>query len=202
MAKATKKTKPSAKRPRNPSTRADNKWTEGQFNTFIRNQLRGGWMRWPVKNAMLAEARVERGFYLCSECGEHTPTTIRENGKKKKGVNVDHIVPATPLTGEFTWSLFIERLYCERDNLQVLCFKCHNFKTNQVEKPLVKAIKGTPTIVGELGELTLVEIKDGMDEKQIFLKTQDNQLLSVYDILKGNGRAFLLEGKKTGDSES
>jgi 5-methylcytosine-specific restriction endonuclease McrA len=202
VAKATRKTKPSAKRPRNPTTRADNKWTEGQYNTFIRNQLRSGWMRWPVKNALLAEARVERGFYKCSECGAIVPTTIRENGKKKKGVNVDHKVPATPLTGEFTWSLFIERLYCERDNLQVLCFTCHNFKTNQVEKPLVKAIKGEPTIVGELGELSLLKVEDAMDERKIFLKTEDNQILSVYDILIGNGRASLLGGKKEGDSES
>jgi 5-methylcytosine-specific restriction endonuclease McrA len=185
-----------ARKPRNPSTRADATWTEGQYNTFIRNQLRGGWMRWPVKNNMLREARVERGLYECSECGEHTPTTIRENGKKKKGVNVDHIVPATPLTGEYTWSLFIERLYCERDNLQVLCFKCHNFKTNLVEKPLAKAVKGTPSEVGELGMLTLKVISNPLDEREMILTTEAGQELSAYDILKGNGRVKLLDNKK------
>jgi len=47
----------------------------------------------------------------------------------EKNVNVDHICPAGSLNSAQDLPGFVERLFCEIDNLQVLCEKCHNVKT-------------------------------------------------------------------------
>jgi 5-methylcytosine-specific restriction endonuclease McrA len=42
---------------------------------------------------------------------------------------VDHIIPAGTLTCSSDLAGFIERLFCEQENLQVLCERCHDAKT-------------------------------------------------------------------------
>lgn len=196
---ATKKEKP----------HADGKWTEAQFSTFIRNQLRRGWVKWPIKNALLKESRVERGQYECQCCGEIVPATMKVEGKtvaikKVKGVNVDHILPATPLTGVYDWHIFVNRLYCERDNLWVICYHCHTFKTQKVERPLIKLLSGDlsdssryPVEVGCYEVESLAEAHTD-PEKSIFLVKGENgeEKLSVIDILRSNGG---LAGNKKGE---
>lgn len=45
---------------------------------------------------------------------------------------MDHIVPIIdPCVGFTDWDEFIENLYCELDNLQVLCWSCHEEKTGE-----------------------------------------------------------------------
>lgn len=47
-----------------------------------------------------------------------------------KDMNVDHILPAVdPDKGFETWDIFIDRLFCEKDNLQAICVPCHKIKT-------------------------------------------------------------------------
>jgi len=47
-----------------------------------------------------------------------------------KDVNVDHVKPVVdPKVGFTTWDDFILNLFCTKDNLQVLCSKCHDIKT-------------------------------------------------------------------------
>ena len=62
--------------------------------------------------------------YLCAHCDKWFP---------EKKINVDHIVPAGTLKSSSDLPGFVDRLFCEQDNLQVLCEKCHNVKT-QAEK--------------------------------------------------------------------
>lgn len=53
-------------------------------------------------------------------------------------MNVDHIKPAVdPKKGFTTWDDFINRLYCEKDNLQAICVGCHKIKTTE-EKQIRK----------------------------------------------------------------
>lgn len=117
-------------RPSGPKTRCGGKWTEAKFNTFIRNQLRGATRKWePIQNVK-KRANVERGVYLCAGCGENVPLTLKEGRKRVQNVFVDHIKPIVdPEVGFTSFDDFIDRMFCEEDNLQVLCGKCHDEKS-------------------------------------------------------------------------
>jgi 5-methylcytosine-specific restriction endonuclease McrA len=47
----------------------------------------------------------------------------------EKKINVDHVVPAGSLNSSKDLPGFVDRLFCEVENLQVLCEKCHDKKT-------------------------------------------------------------------------
>lgn len=49
-----------------------------------------------------------------------------------QNIFVDHIKPIIdPVVGFTTWDECIERMFCEADNLQVLCKTCHDEKSNE-----------------------------------------------------------------------
>jgi 5-methylcytosine-specific restriction endonuclease McrA len=110
-------------------TRNGGKWTEARFRSFVTSTLRSGTRRWPPKYDALKAAFTERkvnkksgrqaNHYLCAACEETYPSTQ---------VQVDHKEPIGPNLG---WDLFIEALFCEADNLQVLCKPCHKKKTKK-----------------------------------------------------------------------
>ena len=115
------------KKPRNSGL-----WTEARYTTFIRSALRAAFRRWPPKFEVLRNAFTERKLnpksgkmakhYRCASCGKEFPL---------KEVQVDHIKPIVdPKKGFVDWNTFIERLYCEAKNLQVLCKDvCHKAKS-------------------------------------------------------------------------
>jgi 5-methylcytosine-specific restriction endonuclease McrA len=121
-----------AGRPAGPKTRCGGKWTEARYHEFIANTLRGASRKWgPIAEA-LKNARVKRGFYTCASCKEIVPYKVRVNGKLKKNIHVDHIVPiVNPETGFISWDDYIERMFCEIDNLQILCTDCHKLKCDE-----------------------------------------------------------------------
>jgi len=107
------------------------KWSDARYRTFITSLLRAGSRKWPPKYETLQEAFVESKVntktkrvskhYKCASCKKTYP------GKE---VNVDHIAPVVSPTDGFTsWDEYIERLYCEKENLQVLCSGCHDKKS-------------------------------------------------------------------------
>lgn len=111
-----------------PKTRAGATWTEARYWQFIRSALRKAWVKYPVRYQVLQEAR--RPFtgsdkrtkweYQCNSC---------KNYFKSKEVQVDHIESAGKLTSYEHLAGFVKRLFCEADNLQVLCKDCHDKKT-------------------------------------------------------------------------
>lgn len=113
-------------------TRNNGQWTESRYRGFIVSTLRAGTRRWPPKWAALKAAFSREGInpktkriaklYGCALCGGEF---------SQKDVQVDHIVPIGQCN---TWDEFIERLFCEADNLQVLCKKCHKTKTKKENK--------------------------------------------------------------------
>lgn len=108
--------------------RNNGEWTEARFRGFIKSALRNATMRWGPINKTKKEAWVERGKYLCAGCGEIVPLTVN----KKKNVFVDHIEPVvSPEEGFKDWDTYINRMFCEMDNLQVLCKNCHDRKTRE-----------------------------------------------------------------------
>lgn len=115
-----------------PKTRNNNQWTEARFRSFIRSQLRAATMRWGPIGDCLKQARTGRGLYLCASCEQTVPATTKVGRRRVKNVHVDHIEPITnPDVGFTTWDELIERMFCEEDNLQVLCTECHTKKTDE-----------------------------------------------------------------------
>ena len=119
-----------------PKTRNNKTMTESAFWSFIRSALRQKSRWWkPITQCKLNAKRVHKGpnkrqkfEYLCNECKNWFP---------EKQINVDHIEPAGSLNCANDLPAFVEKLFCEVDNLQVLCTTCHNVKT-QLEKQLKK----------------------------------------------------------------
>jgi 5-methylcytosine-specific restriction endonuclease McrA len=113
--------------------------SESAFWSFIRSGLRQKSRWWkPITECKLSARRPYTGplkrqkfEYQCNSCKKWYP---------EKKINVDHIVPAGTLTCANDLPAFVERLFCEQENLQVLCETCHNEKT-QKEKSLTKKIK-------------------------------------------------------------
>jgi 5-methylcytosine-specific restriction endonuclease McrA len=122
------KKKVAVKRVKAVKTRNAGTMTESAFWSFIRSALRQKSRWWkPITEAKLQARRLYKGTnkrqkfeYQCNVC---------KNWFIEKKINVDHIVPAGTLTTSKDLPGFVERLFCEVDNLQVLCEKCHDKKT-------------------------------------------------------------------------
>ena len=122
-----------------PKTRCGGKMTEAQFTSFIKGNLRRVTTRWAPIPDTLKNARTRRGFYMCNGCKQEVPASVRnEQGKRVKGAIVDHIEPIIdPAVGWVSWDETINRMFCEPDNLQVLCYDCHKKKSDE-EKAIAK----------------------------------------------------------------
>lgn len=118
-------------RPSGEKNRCGGRWTDAKWKSFIKNQLRGATRKWAPIGDCLSAARAKRGFYLCADCKEHVPSTVKEGARRSKNVFVDHIEPIVPVTGWVSWDSCIERMFCEADNLQLLCKKCHDSKSKE-----------------------------------------------------------------------
>jgi hypothetical protein len=80
----------------------------------------------------MKEANRGRGLYECAGCHEVVPVTVRSGGKRNKNVFVDHIDPVVdPAVGFVSFDEYIERMFVEKEGLQVLCAECHTIKTNE-----------------------------------------------------------------------
>lgn len=124
--RATKRVK--VVKPRNAGT-----MTESAFWSFIRSGLRQKSRWWkPITECKLKAKRAYKGpnkrqkfEYQCNQCKGWFP---------EKQINVDHIEPAGSLNCAADLPGFVERLFCEQDNLQVLCEACHDIKTKNEKK--------------------------------------------------------------------
>lgn len=113
--------------------RAGGTWTESRYWTFIRSALRQAWSKYPVRYQVLNDARQPfsgtdkrtKWEYQCNCC---------KKWFKSKDVQVDHIVSAGSLKCYEDLPAFVKRLFCEADNLQVLCKECHHVKTQEERK--------------------------------------------------------------------
>lgn len=108
-------------------------WTPARFRSFVTSALRTASQRWPPKFEALKNALEGRkvnqktgklaNHYRCAAC---------DGLFVSSDVNVDHIKPVVdPKRGFKTWDEYIDRLFCELDNFQVLCRPCHKDKTQK-----------------------------------------------------------------------
>lgn len=126
-------------RPSGPKTRCGGRWTEAKFRSFIKNNLRRATNKWQPIQECKTKARVARGLYICACCGEEVENTTKdENGIRTNNIFIDHINPIIdPDVGFTTWDECIDRMFCELENLQLMCKECHDNKTNK-EKEIAK----------------------------------------------------------------
>jgi 5-methylcytosine-specific restriction endonuclease McrA len=111
-----------------PKTRNAGTMTESAFWSFIRSALRQKSRWWkPITECKMKARRAYKGplkrqkfEYQCNNCKNWFP---------EKKINVDHIVGAGSLNCAADLPGFVERLFCEQNNLQVLCTECHDKKT-------------------------------------------------------------------------
>lgn len=120
-------------------TRCNGTMTESAFWGFIRSALRQKSRRWAPIYSTLARARRKsksenkrlKWEYQCDICHEYFP---------QKEVSVDHIVPVGSLTCAEDLPGFVERLFCEEENLRVLCHEDHyKITQGQVSERKVKS---------------------------------------------------------------
>lgn len=103
----------------------DDKQWKYVYNALRRASLKTSKEVWNARQVALRDARIERGVYLCAHC----------NGRfGPKEIDVDHILPVIPLNGSKSFDEIIPRLFCDSDNLQVLCKPCHKTKSKAENK--------------------------------------------------------------------
>jgi len=123
-------------KPRVPRTKNAGTMTESAFWSMIRSALRQKSRWWkPIAECKKLARRPNKGKnkrqkweYKCNKCSIYY---------KSDEVNVDHIEQAGSLRCYDDLPGFVETLFCEQENLQVLCKVCHDEKTN-LEKELKK----------------------------------------------------------------
>jgi 5-methylcytosine-specific restriction endonuclease McrA len=116
------------KKPKAPKTRNSGKWTESQFWSFIRSTLRSKSRWWlPILEAKknsrrpyVGDNKRQKWEYQCKSCS---------NWFNDKEVAVDHIIPVGTLKSAQDLPFFVENLFCDVSNLQLLCSECHSRKT-------------------------------------------------------------------------
>lgn len=70
---------------------------------------------------------VKRCFYKCMFC--------ETEELKSTQINLDHKEPV----GQFKdWNTYVENLFCDEENWQVLCIPCHEEKTKKENETYVK----------------------------------------------------------------
>ena len=113
-------------------TRNNNEWTEARYRSFVKSALRSASQRWPPKYQVLNEAYVGQQInkssgrmakhFRCNKCLDLFP---------QKEVEVNHLTPVVLTSGFDSWDGVIERLFCEKDKLEVLCKPCHKLVTKE-----------------------------------------------------------------------
>lgn len=115
--------------------------TEAMFTTFVKGHLRRASRWWKPISETIKKAKVSRGHYLCNGCGQVVTNSIVVDGKRVKNIFCDHKDPVVdPLTGFSGWDDFINNLFCEEQNLQLLCKACHDEKSRE-EREVAKQRK-------------------------------------------------------------
>lgn len=106
-------------------------WTQGRFRGFIASALRAAMRGWIPKYDAKKLALVGRRLNpKTGKLAQHFECASCKQAFVDKDVQVDHKNPVVdPKVGFVDWETYMDRLYCEVSNLQVLCKKCHKEKT-------------------------------------------------------------------------
>lgn len=85
-----------------------------------------------AKRYIISKIRLAWRYYddARKECLNGTKCVDCAKKLSKEDKRADHIVPVVPPEDGFTdWNTYINRLFCKRSGLQLLCVECHDRKT-------------------------------------------------------------------------
>ena len=108
-------------------------WSTSKWWTFLRSKLRSAFTRWPPKYEVMADARRkytgknprQKYEFQCAECRKWW---------KQTEVEVDHITPCGSLKAFEDLPGFVERMFCGKEGLRVVCKPCHKAITAEARK--------------------------------------------------------------------
>lgn len=110
-------------------TRCGNTMTESAYLAWIRSALRSKWLRWPPRaEAIKRSRRAYKGSNKLQkfEC----QCAICKEWFKQKEIEVDHFPhDAGSILSVADIGQFVNNLYCEIENLRVVCKPCHKIYT-------------------------------------------------------------------------
>lgn len=114
-------------------------WTESRFNSFIKGGLRSISKRWGPRYQCLNNAEIGKKINVkTGRLAKHYTCNCCKGEFVAADVQVDHISPIIdPEIGFESWDSIIHNMFCEADNLQVLCKTCHADKSNK-ERQIAK----------------------------------------------------------------
>lgn len=117
------------RKPKGVLTRNGGTMTEAQYLAWVRSALRSKWLRWPPRAAAIVAARrMYRGPNKLQKY--EVQCAICTKWFKQKEIEVDHYPhDAGSILSVDDIGQFVNRLYCETDNLRVLCKPCHKCYT-------------------------------------------------------------------------
>ena len=120
-------------------------WSSGKLRTFITGVLRSGFRKFPAKYETLKAASVGKKVNVkTNRIAEHFKCEVCKKDYPAKEVNVDHILAVVcPVEGFVNWDVYIKRMFCGKENLQVLCKTCHDLKSAE-ERKVRKENNGNP----------------------------------------------------------
>lgn len=102
--------------------------------SWLINQLRRLTLRYPP--AIRATNRTREEYFILSKKGtkvkrvKYTCELCGKKDLKRSEMDLDHIIPVVDIDKGFTdWNDFITRLFCQEDELQLICEPCHSAKT-------------------------------------------------------------------------
>lgn len=115
-------------------------WTPARFKQFIISAIRGSMRKWPPKyKALKSAAAGKKENRHTGRQAEHYKCAACRKLFIAREVQVDHIEPVVhPEDGFVDWETYFDRMFCEEENLQVLCKPCHKKKTDSERKERMK----------------------------------------------------------------
>lgn len=118
---------------RTPPFSAYPSWSTAKFWGFVRAGLRSKAQRWPPRYEVLAEAKrkyegenkKQKFEYQCALC---------QHWHLQSNVEVDHIIPCGSLSSFDDLPGFVERMFCSKEGLRVVCRPCHKDVTKKAKE--------------------------------------------------------------------
>jgi 5-methylcytosine-specific restriction endonuclease McrA len=104
-------------------------------SSVIKGALRRAFSRSPLVIEKQQESRREVPRY-CKDGSRHKKNAVQRQCEvcsawvSSSKITIDHIIPVVSVDGElYDWNTYVDRLWCDKSNLQRICDTCHDAKT-------------------------------------------------------------------------